>query len=394
MSVDVDGPRADVLRQSRDLLDRVVTPNAGAWDRAQEMDEKVAGLLGAQGLLVPSLPEQAGGRGFDADLLGRFNEQAGRACGSVRNLIGVQGMVAHALHRWAKPPVRDRWVPRLAAGDVYGSFALTEPHSGSDARAAATVAERRGGSVVLNGEKSWISFAARAGVFLVFARLDGHVAAIVVERDTPGVHVTPQADLLGLRASHLAAVRFDDCAVPAEHVVAQGPLAFDAVATAALDHGRFSTAWGSVGLAAACLDASLDRAVTRQQFGAPIGDHQLVARMVTRMVCAVDAARMQCEAATRARSSGDRDAVRRTLIAKYVASENAFAVASDAVQVHGAYGCSAQSSVERHLRDAKIQCVIEGTSQIQETQISQLTLTSWRAAQRRSEAPGPSDNGR
>jgi len=390
----VDGRAAEVLRHSGEFFDRAVAPNAAAWDRDQDMDEKIPGLLGAQGLLVPSLPEQAGGRGFDMDLLGRFNEQAGRACGSVRNLIGVQGMVAHALHRWAKPQLRDRWVPRLAAGDVYGSFALTEPHSGSDARAAATVAEPRGNAIVLNGEKSWISFAARAGVFLVFARLDGHVAAILVERDAPGVHVTPQADLLGLRASHVAAVRFENCEVPADHVVARGPLAFDAVATAALDHGRFSTAWGSVGLAAACLDASLERATTRQQFGAPIGDHQLVARMITRMVCAVDAARMQCEAAARARNSHDRDAVRRTLLAKYVASESAFTVASDAVQLHGAYGCSAQSSVERHLRDAKVQCVIEGTSQIQETQISQLTLTSWRAAQRRAEALAPSDNGR
>jgi len=392
--VSADVAACDVLQESGALFDRAVAPNAAAWDRAEAMDETVAGLLGARGLLVPSLPEQAGGRGLEMETLGRFNEQAGRACGSVRNLIGVQGMVAHALHRWAKPPLRDRWVPRLTAGDVYGSFALTEPHSGSDARAATTVAERRGGSVVLNGEKSWISFAALAGVFLVFARLDGHVAAILVERDAPGLHVTPQGGMLGLRASHLARVRFDECEVPTEHIVAQGALAFDAVATSALDHGRFSTAWGGVGLAAACLDASLERAATRQQFGTPIGDHQLVARMITRMVCAVDAARMHCQAAAQARSSGDRDAVRRTLMAKYVASENAFAVASDAVQVLGAHGCSPQSSVERHLRDAKVQCIIEGTSQIQETQISQLTLTSWRAAQRRAEALATSDNGR
>lgn len=375
-------PATDALARATAYLRDEVAPRAGAWDRAQALDDDVATTLGAHGLLVPSLPVQAGGQGFDAVALGAFNEQAGRACGSVRNLVGVQGMVAHALHRWAKPAVKERWVPRLAAGEVYGSFALTEESSGSDARSATTVAEQRGGSLILTGGKAWISFAAKAAVFLVFARLEGHLAAVLVERDTPGLQVEPQGDLLGLRASHLATVRFDHCEVPAENIVAQGALAFDAVATTALNHGRFSTAWGSVGLAAACLDACLERASDREQFGVPIGSHQLVARMLTRMVCSVDAARMQCEAATRT-GSGRGDTVRRTLIAKYVASENAFEVAADAVQMHGAYGCSPLSSVERHLRDAKIQCVIEGTSQVQEIQISQLTLTSWQAARRR-----------
>jgi alkylation response protein AidB-like acyl-CoA dehydrogenase len=204
----------------------------------------------------------------------------------------------------------------------------------------------------------------------------------------------PQADLLGLRASHLATVGFKDCEVPAEHVVAKGALVFDAVAASSLDFGRFSTAWGCVGLAAACLDACLEHASTRRQFGVPIGDHQLVARMLTRMICAVDAARMQCEGAARARTTGDTDAIRRTLLAKYVASENAFAVASDAVQIHGAHGCSPRADVERHLRDAKIQCVIEGTSQIQEVQISQMTLTSWQATHRQAESDDAADHGK
>jgi alkylation response protein AidB-like acyl-CoA dehydrogenase len=372
----------EVLSESAALLESEVAPRAGIWDRGEMIDRSIVGRLGRCGLLVPSLPVQAGGRNFDQHAVGAFNEQAGRACASTRNLIGVQGMVAHAIHRWTKPAMRDRWVPRLAVGDAVGSFALTEPTRGSDARGVTTTAERCGAAVELTGEKSWISFAAMADVFLVFARLDGNVAAIVVERETPGVTVVPHTGLLGLRASHLGMVRFVRCRVPVGHIIAEGALAFDAVATTALDQGRYSTAWGAVGLAAACLEESLERAATREQFGTAIGGQQLVARMITRMVCAVDAARMQCESAAMARNSSHPDAVRRTLLAKYVASEHAFRVATDAVQIHGAHGCSVESPVERHFRDAKVQCIVEGTSQIHETQISQLTLTAWSAAQR------------
>jgi hypothetical protein len=356
------------------FVDAHLSPGANRWDREQALPEAVIRALAKEGWLVATLPVEAGGGGLDPLTYGLLSEQIGRGCGSVRNLIAVQGMVAHAIQRWGTSAQADRWVRRVATGSTLAAFALTEPTSGSDARHCATTATRGDGGFLLDGEKAWISFAGRADLFLVFARLDGDLAAFVVERDAPGLRITPQHDLLGLRASHLALLSLERCEVPGENLLCHGRLTFDLVATNALDYGRYSTAWGCVGLAQACLEASLDRARDRVQFGTPIGEHPLIRRLLARMVASVAAARLLSAEAGVARGDGEPDAVRQTLIAKYFASTTAFEVAADAVQVHGAHGCGPDSVVQRHLRDAKIQEIIEGTSQILELQIADLAL--------------------
>lgn len=375
-----------VVLEARAAVAELVAPHAASWDREQAMDADLPAALGSRGFLVPSLPVQAGGRGLNAVATGAVHEVVGRHCGSTRNLLGVQAMVAHSVLRWAGPELREMYLKRLGSGTAVGAFALTEPGSGSDARAAATLAEREpGGGFRLTGEKAWISFATRASVFLVLARLDDESAVLLVDADTNGVEVTPTPDLLGLRASHVGAIRFDECEVPAGNLLAHGRLAFDAVATYALDIGRHSTAWGCAGAAAACLDEALDRAAARQQFGQPIGEHQLVARLLTRMSTAVESAHLHAMAAAVDRDSAARTAARRTLTAKYVAAECALQVATDAVQILGAHGVSSRAPVERHLRDANVTLMIEGTTEILQTQIAALRLVE-RAAERRRSA--------
>jgi alkylation response protein AidB-like acyl-CoA dehydrogenase len=356
------------------FADARLVPEADRWDREQKLDDGIIGQLAESRLLVPTLPAEAGGSSMDMMTYGLLSEELGRGCGNIRNLVAVQGMAAHAILRWGTKEQADRWVPRIGTGESVGAFALTEPDTGSDARGGTMTAERTGAGFVLNGTKKWISFGQRAGIFLVFARLDGDPGAFVVERGTPGFSTEPISGLLGLRASELAKLTFDGCVVPGENLISSGRLTFDLLATGSLDYGRFSTAYGAVGLAQACLTASLDYARKRRQFGAPLGDHQLVRELLTEMISSVEAARLLCRQAGALRTAGHRDAVRQTLIAKYVASRTGSRVANDAVQLHGANGVGPDYPVQRHLRDAKIQEIIEGTNQIQQLQIADLTL--------------------
>ncbi|WP_035303796.1 acyl-CoA dehydrogenase family protein [Actinokineospora inagensis] len=354
--------------------DERLLPHANAWDRAERLDDSVIADLAAARWLVPTLPAEAGGQAMAAETYGLLSEELGRGCGSVRNLVAVQGMVAHAILKWGNAGLRDRWAPAIGTGEVIGSFALTEPEVGSDARNGTTTARKVLDGYEITGTKKWISFAQRAGVFLVFARLDDDPAAFVVERGTPGLTVDPITGLLGLRASELGEIRLDSVVVPETNLVSHGRLTFDLVATTSLDYGRYSTAYGAVGLAQGCLDASLDYARDRVQFSVPLAEHQLVRRTLTEMVTSVEAARLLCRQAGSMRGSSHRDAVRQTLIAKYFATRAAYQVATEAVQLHGANGVGPDYPVQRHLRDAKIQEIIEGTTQIQQIQIADLTL--------------------
>jgi glutaryl-CoA dehydrogenase (non-decarboxylating) len=170
-------------------------------------------------------------------------------------------------------------------------------------------------------------------------------------------------------------VTLDGCRVPADHLVGRVGFGFSHVANTALDHGRYSVAWGAVGIAQACLDACSEYTASRRQFGKPIAEHQLVQRKLTRMIVDTRAARLLCFLAGYRRSIGDPDAASETLIAKYFASRAATRAASDAVQLHGANGLSQDYPVERYLRDAKVTEIIEGSTQIQEIAIARCPPT-------------------
>lgn len=355
------------------FVDEYVSPWASSFDENQALPGTLIRRLGEEGLLVASLPRLEGGRGLNNAELGRLHEEFGRGCASVRNLAAVQGMVAHAIRRWGSEAQRDRWVGAIGRGEAVAAFALTEPSVGSDAAHPMLEARRQGDAFVLSGRKAWISFGAIADVHLVFARVEDAVGAFLVPSSTPGLEVTAVHGMLGLRASALGELEFADCSVPVTDMVCVGPLTFDAVAAMSLDYGRFSTACGCVGLAEACVTASIDYAMSRQQFGHRIADHQLVQQKIARMVTSLSAARLQCREAARLRDEVDDDAVRQTLMAKYLASVAAFEIASDAVQLHGAQGIGPVVGVHRHFRDAKVQEIIEGTTQIQEVQIARLT---------------------
>jgi alkylation response protein AidB-like acyl-CoA dehydrogenase len=341
-----------------------IRPRAAEADARQAVSRDVVKALAAEGLLSAMVPGPGGDPALDPLEYGLLTEEIGWACQNVRNFVAVSDMVAHSVWRWGTDAQRDRWLGPIAAGEKTAAFALTEPGIGSDAKNIATTAEQAGNEIVLRGRKKWISFGAIADVFLVFAQYDGKHTAFLVEREAPGLDISPIVDLLGLRGSLLAELTFTDCRIPAANLVGRPGTGLTFVASSALDVGRYSTAWGSVGLARACAEDSAAYATRRSQGGGPIRDHQLIQAMLTDMHVNSTAARLLCHRAGLARAARDPEAINQTLVAKYFASTAAMRAAADAVQIHGAVGIGSEVPVQRYLRDAKVMEIIEGTSQL------------------------------
>jgi glutaryl-CoA dehydrogenase (non-decarboxylating) len=364
------------------FVDEHIAPNADRHDREEALPQGLIQKLAQQHFLVPTLPREAGGANMDLLTYGLLTEEIGRGCASVRNLLGVSGMVAHAILKWGSQAQKKKWLPRLASGDLMAAFALTEPRVGSDAGHITTTATPSGNTYDLHGCKKWISFGQTADLFLVFAQCDGKPAAFLVERNTPGLSVKPISGLLGLRASMLAELHLEGCHIPQENLLGTVGAGFAWVASSALDYGRYSTACGCVGLAQACLDACRWYTQERRQFGAFLKDHQLIQRMMTDMIANISAGRLLCYQAGYLRNSGDPDAIEATLIAKYFTSTITSQIATDAVQIHGANGCSEDYPVQRYLRDAKIMEIIEGTTQIHQMKIAEFAYSGFHAERR------------
>lgn len=353
----------------RDFARGELAPHADRFDREERLPPELLQKLAAGGYLAAAMPPEEGG--LEPVAYGLLHEEFGRACSSTRSLLTVHHMVTHAIRRWGSGRQKESTLPALLRGERLAAFALTEPNVGSDAGRVETEAARADGGYVLSGVKKWITGGQVADLFLVFARCEGRPAAFLVGRDAPGLSVTPVRGMLGLRAAMLAELRLDGCRVAEDDLVGRVGFGFSHVATSALDWGRYGVAWGCVGIAQACLDACVRHTSERRQFGAPLKDHQLIQRMMADMLTGTRAARLVCLRAGRLRGGRDPAAMMETMIAKYLASTTAASAASDAVQIHGASGCSAESPVQRHMRDAKIMEIIEGSTQIQQIAIAQ-----------------------
>ena len=355
----------------RSFVDAEIAPHADQYDRDERLPAGLIEKFARQGYLGAVLPAEAGGAGMDMMTFGLLNEEIGRGCSSLRSLLTVHSMVARCLLKWGSPQQRERWLAPLASGEAIAAFALTEREAGSDASSVETSAQLDGDEYVLVGEKRWITCGQIADLFLVFARCETGPAAFLVEKERAGLHVKPVFGMLGVRASMLAELQLDRCRIPRQNLVGRAGFGISHLAFSALDYGRYSVAWGCVGIAQACLEACLRYTSERRQFGAYLKDHQLIQRLVTRMVTEVKAARLLCCRAGYLKDAGDPASVTETSIAKYFASQMATRAANDAVQIHGANGCSPDYSVQRYLRDAKIMEIIEGSTQIQEITIAQ-----------------------
>jgi alkylation response protein AidB-like acyl-CoA dehydrogenase len=275
-------------------------------------------------------------------------------------------MVIQSLLKWGDEEQRQQWLPRLATGEIIVGFALTEPNIGSDAAGIETTATLTNNQWCIKGQKRWISFGQVATLFVIFAQSEGKSVALLVERSCDGFSSAPITGMLGFRSAMLADLFLDDCKIPVTNLLGRVGFGFSHVAGAALDQGRYSVAWGCLGLAQGGLDASMAYSGQRKQFGTFLKGHELIQELLADMITQIQAARMLCYRAAYLKEKGDPALIMETSIAKYFASRMAVKVSSDAVQVHGANGCSDQYPVQRYLRDAKIMEIIEGSNQMQQ----------------------------
>ncbi|WP_103502577.1 MULTISPECIES: acyl-CoA dehydrogenase family protein [unclassified Streptomyces] len=355
---------------ARAFADEFITPVADAYDRAGAVPEEIQERIGERGLWAPFLPARYGGRDLDMVTLGAVHEEMGRACSSVRSLLTVHTMLAWALKRWGSEEQIERWAPDVATGEVRGAFCLSEPGAGSDAAGISTNVRPHKGGWLLNGRKKWITGGQRADLYLVFARNESSIVALLVPRTAPGVSVTPIDDMLGTRASLIAEVGFDDVELGPDALLGPSSFASGMVLSGTLDLGRYSVACGSVGIVQAALEACAHYTTHRTVGGSRLRDLDLIRAKLSDMVTDVRAARLLCERAGELKDADDPATLMATWIAKYFASTAAARHSTEAVQVHGANGMSADYPVARLYRDAKVMEIIEGSNEIQRITIA------------------------
>jgi butyryl-CoA dehydrogenase len=359
----------ELIRASaREFCEREIVPRARDWDRAEELDRGLVSKLAETGYLGATIAPEYGGMGLDTVSYCLLMEELGRADSSVRGIVSVNlGLVGKTIAKWGTEEQKRKWLPQLASGDALGCYALTEPGSGSDPASLVTRAERDGDDWVLNGSKIFITLGSWAGLALVFARSGGEGArgltCFLVPTDTAGFSAAPIKGKLGLRAQDTAEVFLDGVRVPdSSRLGAEGD-GFK-VAMSALDNGRISLAAGCVGIAQGCLDACIEYAGERRQFGKTISSFQLVQELLADMSVELEAARLLTWRAALLADSGERHTLESS-VAKYYASEVSVRAANAAVQVHGGYGYVDEYPVGKFLRDARVTTLYEGTSQIQ-----------------------------
>ena len=359
-----------VQQMVREFAQKEVAPVIKEYDRRQEMAPFVLSRLAKLGILGICLPVRYGGQGMDYIALGLACEELEAVDTTLRVVLSVHiGLNSLGLFQWGSEEQKQRFLVPQARGEKIACFALTESGAGSDVAAMSSTAVLDGDKYILNGEKMWISLATKAEHALVVARTnpgaaDPHdgLSAFLVELDAPGVSRDDLHGKLGIRAGSTGWIAFQDVRVPVTNRLGDEGEGFR-IAMSCLDNGRYTVAAGATGLIRACLEASVRYANERRTFGREIGKHQLIQQKIAEMVKNYEAARLLYLRAGWMKNLGQRN-TRETSLAKWFATDASFAAASEAIQVHGAYGFSDEFDVERYLRNSKGAVIYEGTSEI------------------------------
>jgi butyryl-CoA dehydrogenase len=357
----------DTVRQ---FMEAELRPVVRQNDRDEIFPTEQIRKLGEMGCCGMCVPEEWGGAGMSTVSYVVMLEEVARVCAATAVTLSVtNSVVAMPLYKHGTDAQREKYLKKLARGEMIGAFCLTEPQAGSDAAALQARAVKQGNVYTLSGTKSWVSSAGQAGVYLVFAKTDPNagakgVSAFLVEPNMPGFRISRYEDKMGLRSSRSAEIVFEECEVPAENRLGEEGRGLR-IALEALDGGRVGVAAQGVGIAQGALEESVRYAKQRRAFGKTIGEFQAIQWMLADMQTEIEAARALTHFAAwrqdHAASTSGIPASR----AKLFAGEMVNRVVYKAVQIHGSTGYSRESHVERMYRDARVLSIYEGTSEIQ-----------------------------
>ena len=367
-------------RVAREFAQREIAPYVADYDREERFPAEIVRKAAELGFAGGIVPTEYGGSGLDYLTFAALIEEISRTCHAVAcALTFPSGLVGSSLLRYGTEEQKQRYLTPLAQAEIFAGAGVTEARSGTDVSDMDTTARRNGGDYVINGAKMWISFLGAASFFLTFAHLGldertgrKRICAFIVEKDLPGVSVHPLKNKFGFRPLETGELVLEDVRVPVDALVGEEGQGFE-IAMNSVESGRLGVAARAVGLAQACCDVAVDYARERRVFRQPIGKFQLVQEMISDMVCGTESSRLLTYRLAYLKDHGQR-ARDAASMAKMVASDNALHAATNAFQIHGAYGVSDEYPVARYLRDAKIFQIVEGNNQLHKALVAEAHL--------------------
>jgi acyl-CoA dehydrogenase len=385
MNLDLSPEQMLIRDTARDFALRELEPHAHEWDEKKIFPREVFDRMAALGFAGMTVPEEYGGVGADILSYTLMLEELNRVVPAIGTVVSVHNTLAcGAIVNYGTPEQKQKYLPRMAAGEWLGAYALSEAHAGSNPAAMRTTAVKRGDVYVLNGTKTWITSGKSCDVAIVFAvtgnsdKPSRNISAFVVPKSTSGLSVGKLEEKMGIRASETTQLVFEDAEVPAENLLGAENEGFK-VALSLLDSGRIGIAAQGVGITQRVFEEATNYSLSREQFGGPIANQQAIQFMLADMATGLSAARLLLYRAATMRDKGLR-VTQEASMAKVFASELAMKSAWAAVQIHGGYGYVKEYAVERFFRDAKIVEIYEGTSQIQRMVIASNLLKAGTAS--------------
>ncbi len=374
MDFELNELQRETQRLCRDFAARELIPHARQWDEEHSFPKDAVRQLAELSLLGVAVPERYGGAGLDNVAYAVAIEEISRGCASTGVILSVNNsLYCDPVLKYGTEEQKQIFLVPFARGEKLGCFGLTEPEAGSDAAAQKTTAVRKGDTYVINGSKNWITNGPVADAIVLFTMTDkaaGHrgISAFVVPTNTPGFTRAKPDRKMGICAALSCSIFFEDCRVPAQNLLGKEGDGFK-IALSTLDGGRIGIAAQALGIARAAFEEARAYALDRKTFGQPIAQHQAIQFMLADMATELDAARLLTHKAARLKDAGGRHTAESSM-AKLYASEMASRVANKALQVFGGQGYSKEFDAERHVRDARITEIYEGTSEIQRLVIS------------------------
>ena len=367
-----------VREAAREFAQTELLPGVIARDEAQEFPDNLVKKMGALGFMGIMVSPKYGGSGMDTLTYALIMEELSKVDASASVMVSVNNsLVCYGLEAYGSDEQKEKYLPKLAAGEWIGAFCLSEPEAGSDATSQSTTAIDKGDYYLLNGTKNWITNGGRAQIYLVVAQTDrnkGHkgINAFILERGMPGFEVGPKENKLGIRGSDTHTLQFNDVKIPKENRIGEDGFGFK-FAMKTLSGGRIGIAAQALGIAAGAYELSLKYSKERKAFGTEISNHQAIAFKLAEMATDIEAARLLVYKAARDKDVGNKYDTS-SAMAKLYASKVAMQHTVEAVQIHGGNGFVKDYHVERLMRDAKITQIYEGTSEIQKIVISRAVL--------------------
>jgi len=377
VNFDLDEEQSEIRDIVRRFTAQEITPHAEAWDEENHFPREIYSKIAKLGLMGMTTPEEYGGTGLSRLAGALVYEELAK--GEMATAVGlsVHNMITSSIARFGNEEQRERWVPKLAAGELLGAFSLSEAASGSDAASLQCRAERKNGSYLLNGTKMWVTNGGEAEIYLRMARTSrtngaAGISCFVVEKGTPGFSFGKTERKMGMHSSPTRELIFEDCEIPVANRLDEEGRGFR-IALSSLDDGRVNIGAIAIGVAQAAFETARQYATERKQFGQPIGAFQGIQFLLADMAMKIEAARLLVYEAAYKLDTGQSASMYASM-AKCLATDTAMEVTTNAVQVLGGAGYVRDYPVERYMRDVKVTQIFEGTNQIQRIVIARSLL--------------------